>query len=209
MLIRNRSQYSLIAFFVFTLLLIFLPTVSATAHDQLIEQNPAPNEHFSVSPETIVLEYNNQPLDMGAVVRITDIDGTDWAVGEPVIKNFSVTQAVEPELPDGYYRVQWRVVSSDGHPISESFLFSVGEVTEDTPKPPVGSAASAESPAETGSDDSQQTRLAENLGPDEPQTASGRGPDAPPWQTPIFVITGIAIAVAIYALAFAARKPKN
>src|SRR5699024_11047800 len=153
--------YWLVAFLILTLLLIFLPTVSANAHDQLIDQNPAPNEHFSVSPEEIVLEYNNQPLDMGAVVRIVDIDGNDWAVGEPIIKNFSVTQAVEPELADGYYRVQWRVVSSDGHPISESFLFSVGDVTEDTPKPVIGSAESAENSPEKESDADQSTRQEE------------------------------------------------
>jgi hypothetical protein len=32
-------------------------------------------------------------------------------------------------MPEGSYQVRWRVVSSDGHPISGSFEFAVGQKT--------------------------------------------------------------------------------
>lgn len=40
-----------------------------------------------------------------------------------------------PELPDGGYQVSWRVVSADGHPISGSFGFRVGNPAARPPAP--------------------------------------------------------------------------
>lgn len=131
----------------------------ALAHDQLVENAPADNEVLSESPEEVVLRYNNSVLDIGegaTIVRVTDAAGVSVVDGIPEISGPYVTQALS-ELEDGAYRVTWRVVSSDGHPISGTFLFGVGEGAEDAiaAMPPIGETS--EDGAETQQADASES----------------------------------------------------
>lgn len=122
----------------------------AAAHDSLIGQSPAADATVETMPDEIELVFNNLPLDIGAIVMVVDADGVDWAVGDPVIVEDTVSQAVDPAAPDGFYQVRWRVVSSDGHPISESFGFGVGDLTNAAPIPTPSSAAEPVTDGSTG-----------------------------------------------------------
>lgn len=95
----------------------------ALAHDQLVS--------YSAQDNDIRLSFNNEVLDVGAVILVTDASGADVADGEPEMSGNDVTQGVQEGLSDGQYTVDWRVVSSDGHPIQGVLSFDVadGEIT--------------------------------------------------------------------------------
>ncbi|MFC5289584.1 copper resistance protein CopC [Actinokineospora guangxiensis] len=98
----------------------------AYAHDQVLAQSPAADAALDASPRRVSLTFTDTPLDIGAVVMVVDPAGRNWAAGEPRISGATVEQPVGA-LPDGHYQVRWRVVSADGHPISESYPFTVGD----------------------------------------------------------------------------------
>lgn len=101
---------------------------SAYAHDVLVDNMPADGAVLDEAPDEIVLTYNNAILDIGegaTVVNLLDAAGNEVETRTPTVQNRNVITRVD-DLPDGAYRVVWRVVSSDGHPIQGTFTFAVG-----------------------------------------------------------------------------------
>lgn len=120
-----------------TMMLAVVMMVSAPiahGHDVLVDNVPADGEILAESPESVVLSFNNSVLDIGekaTVIRLNDSEGTEISFSDPpVVTNRDVTLPLG-ELSDGAYRITWRVVSSDGHPIQGTFTFGVGDVSEE------------------------------------------------------------------------------
>ncbi|MCS6711327.1 copper resistance protein CopC [Brachybacterium sp. EF45031] len=116
---------------------------AALAHDQLVSSDPADGTTVQESPERITLTYSSEPLDVGSLVVVTGPDGTELQRGEPTVDGLDATLDLEQPLPAGTSTVQWRVVSSDGHPIEGTL-----SVTVDGPTP---SATATSAPAPTPS----------------------------------------------------------
>ena len=120
---------------------------AAFAHDQLISSSPAPDERLDKSPASITLTFSSPLLELGHEVRVVDDNAKNWVGGAAVLSRETLTQAL-PELPDGGYQVSWRVVSADGHPISGSYGFRVGNPAPAAPAASANPTASVEpSPA--------------------------------------------------------------
>lgn len=85
-------------------------------------------------------------------MQIADAEGETVAELTPEVDGPEVTAAIEDALPAGDYAVQWRVVSSDGHPIEGTQTFTVEQDTaaEETTEAaePTASASAEASPAE-------------------------------------------------------------
>ncbi|MBM3714798.1 MAG: copper resistance protein CopC [Actinobacteria bacterium] len=125
----------------------------ASAHDELLSSSPVAGENLPSPPEEITLTYSADVLDMGAEVVVADGDGTDWVAGDPVVASGVVSVPLQEGMPDAGYEVRWRVVSSDGHPISGLIPFTVGDGAplERTASSPTAAADDAASvPAEAG-----------------------------------------------------------
>ncbi|MGO1831872.1 MAG: copper resistance CopC family protein [Brevibacterium yomogidense] len=156
------------------------------AHDQLLSSTPSVDENFSDAPQEISLQYSAEVMQVGAQVLLTDSEGGSFAVGEPSFDGTSVSAQITDELPEGAYTIAWRVVSSDGHPISGIVPFTVGDAPHNR-----DAASKADAPVEAA----------------EKPAASQTG------MNPIWVRTalvgggGAAIAFGIYA-AVAMRKKK-
>ena len=101
----------------------------AAAHDELTGSTPADGAVLQAPPESVELVFSNVPAAIGSEVRVLDAEGTDWAEGDVRILDKTVTQPLRPGAPDGAYTVQWRVVSSDAHPIEGTFGFEVAGST--------------------------------------------------------------------------------
>ncbi|WP_295823715.1 copper resistance CopC family protein [uncultured Microbacterium sp.] len=101
--------------------------VPASAHDQLLFSTPAEGERLASAPDEISLSFSADVLDVGAEVVVADADGVDWAGADPLLSAGVVTVPLRGELPAAGYEVRWRVVSSDGHPISGVVPFTVGD----------------------------------------------------------------------------------
>lgn len=128
-------------------LLVLVPAPAALAHDELISSTPSAGEQFETAPENITLTYSADVMDVGAAVMVVDADGRDWVVGDPVVDYVDVTAALEADMPAGGYEVRWRVVSSDGHPISGVIAFTVGDaqpLTRESAQPAQPTATATE-----------------------------------------------------------------
>jgi copper transport protein len=98
----------------------------AMAHAVLLETSPAAGSDVAVAPTEIVLLFNEPMRVIGVTVMAAD--GTDMTPS--VSANAVDGRLVLPLpqlLPDGRYLVNWRIGSLDGHVLSGSFAFAVGE----------------------------------------------------------------------------------
>lgn len=123
-------------------LAVLASAAPASAHDQLISSNPAIDAQLTTAPAQVTLRFSADVLDTGAAIIVVDADGKDHVSGAVAIDGPDVSAALG-ELPVGGYQVRWRVVSSDGHPISGIVPFTVGDAA---PLPLPTAAAPAADP---------------------------------------------------------------
>lgn len=100
----------------------------AAAHDELISASPAADESVEGIPPEVRLVFSGvlSPEAGATAVDVLDAAGVSIADGEPVVEENTVTQALDAASDaSGEFRVLWRVVSSDGHPISGEYTFTV------------------------------------------------------------------------------------
>jgi len=114
-------------------LLVTAGATAATAHDDLLDSSPGAGEHLDVPPTHVTLDFSDDLLIIGPAVVVADESETDWAAGEPVVDGSVVTVPVADDVPGGTYEVRWRVVSSDGHPISGVIPFTIADTVPDEP----------------------------------------------------------------------------
>lgn len=122
---RRRSIHAAAALLV-ALLASALLASSAHAHVELRSVTPAERSTVDAPPEQVVLEFSTAMADRVRAIELRS------PAGELVVDEWSVdgTRVVvtPPEaMPDGTWRVDWRVVGGDGHPLVGSFWFAVGE----------------------------------------------------------------------------------
>lgn len=105
---------------------------AAFAHDELIGSDPASDEILETGPSQIDLRFSSNPLEGSGATEVVVVSpsGTEVQQGEPVLDRNGVIQELSGADERGTYTVLWRVVSSDGHPISGELMFSVGETSE-------------------------------------------------------------------------------
>lgn len=97
----------------------------ASAHDVLEGTTPKNGQKVGAAPEKVTLTFSNNPIAIGSEIVVKDASGTNWAEGGVDILDNVVTQKLKPGAPAGTYAVQWRVVSSDSHPIENTFTYVV------------------------------------------------------------------------------------
>jgi len=128
----------------------------AFAHDELIGAAPAAGSEVEALPSEIVLTFSGVLIDEpGATeVVVTDAAGTDLTGGDPTLDGTRLTQPLEGSA-SGEVTVIWRVVSSDGHPVSDEYRFTVagdGAAVAPTGVEPSPTASAPEDPNMTGTD---------------------------------------------------------
>lgn len=96
----------------------------AAAHDQLIASSPAEGEVLSESPALIELEFNAEIIDASPAIIIQDEAGETIDQPVPTVDGRFV-RAPFPEIAAGPYRLNWSVVSSDGHRIEGTIAFTL------------------------------------------------------------------------------------
>ncbi|MET3924814.1 copper resistance protein CopC [Devosia sp. 2618] len=122
---RAFTRYCLVA--MLGLLLATLPAATAWAHAQLLSTDPTENAVLDAAPEALRLHFN-EPVTALAI-RLIDKDGVATDLLEQTTSGETVAVSVPDALADGTQVLSWRVVSTDGHPIAGSLIFSVGMVT--------------------------------------------------------------------------------
>jgi copper resistance protein C len=104
-----------------------MPT-QALAHDELVDQTPRPGETVAAGVISIELTFSNELLVLGdgsgSEIIILNENGAPMNNGCAVVEGNLAIAKADIDAP-GSYRVGWRAVSSDGHPISGEFEFVV------------------------------------------------------------------------------------
>jgi copper transport protein len=116
-------------------LLIAAP--GASAHAVLLLADPAIGGVTAKPPPELVLQFSEPVEPRFSQIRVTDRDGTDVTRGKVTTGDgsASIVTPLEPGLKDGWYRVEWRALSIDGHRIRGVFQFGVGNAG---PAPEIG-----------------------------------------------------------------------
>lgn len=122
----------------------------ALAHDELVGST-VETDASDGTAQAVTLHFNNEIIPVGSEILVMGPDGADDSVsdGAPTINGRDVTQALLTPLASGEYRIAWRVVSSDGHPISGELFLTVAAdgsaaldtVSSDTPTTDTDDAA--------------------------------------------------------------------
>ncbi|MEV4217973.1 copper resistance CopC family protein [Nonomuraea sp. NPDC049725] len=111
----------------------------AWAHNVLVGSDPADGATLAAPPSRITLTFD-QPARQGyAQIGVTGGDGSAWADGAAVVSAEKVSVAVRP-MPAGSYVVGYRILSSDGHPVTGKLTFTVAGTGAAAPS---GDAATA------------------------------------------------------------------
>lgn len=100
----------------------------ARAHAIVSETQPAADATVADAPTAVTMRFN-EPVELSfGAIRVYDSDGRRVDRGAPrhLGGRQGVQVALDDDLPHGTYTVSWRVVSADGHPIEEAFVFHVG-----------------------------------------------------------------------------------
>ncbi len=122
-----RATHRIAALGVAALAAVGLTLAAATpalAHDELTARTFTSDADGATTG--VVLSFSNEIMPVGTEIVVDDASGTSVLDGTPVISGRDVTQPLVTPLETGaLYKVTWRVVSSDGHPIQGAYLFEV------------------------------------------------------------------------------------
>jgi methionine-rich copper-binding protein CopC len=109
---------------------------AAFAHNQLVSSGPANASAVETSPSNIELTFD-QPVQGGKglnTVVVVGPNGTDqWQGGEAAVRGNVVTTPVRELGPAGDYRVGYRILSADGHPVTGEIRFTLTKAGNGTP----------------------------------------------------------------------------
>ncbi|KJL42520.1 MULTISPECIES: copper resistance protein CopC [Microbacterium] len=187
--------------FLAALLLAFgvvLATASpALAHDELLGSDPAADSTLDALPAQLTLTFSAEIADDdgASVVEVTDSSGSSLVDGAPTVQDNVLTQPLAGEA-SGAVRVLWKVVSSDGHPISGEFSFTV-----------TGAPTPTETASPTPTATTAPTESAEPTPTVTSEPVADEGSSALPW-----IIAGVLalalIAAVVYLLVSRSRREK-
>jgi copper transport protein len=133
--------------------LVLAARVVAYAHASLVSSTPAAGSQLPTAPSQVRLLFTEaiEP----SLASITLIDAARRQISLAVASDpHDVDAIVAPatDLHPGAYRLHWRVVSADGHPVEGSFTFAIGVGAAGPPPPDVaiGSGHATWGPAIAG-----------------------------------------------------------
>ncbi|GGB70927.1 copper resistance protein CopC [Knoellia flava TL1] len=173
------------------LLGLVVGVLPASAHSRLLSITPKDGASLPTTPTEVVLTFNESVNPQFVTVRVTDGEGTVVAE-DATASGATVTVPVPEPLAAGSYKVTYRVVSADSHPISGSTAFSitgdgVASPTAAAPSPSASPSASPDSPSAEPSPPSTDAASEQD------GTSSGI-----PWPL-LASIAAIILAVVVYA----------
>lgn len=120
----KRTLISLIS-----LAILFLP-VSANAHAGVVSTSPAQDEVLNVMPSEISITFSEELLMIAGqevnTISLSLFDGPQVEIGDIKVSGTTLSATIpEGEYDSGVYEVFYRIVSADGHKVSDLFTFSL------------------------------------------------------------------------------------
>jgi copper resistance protein C len=106
-------------------LALLLGATPALAHTRLQSSDPADGASLDTAPQHVALTFNEEMTPGFSTLTVVGPDGTHYETGEVGAEAGTVSVAVLPLGPAGQYKIGYRVVSADGHPVSGELSFTL------------------------------------------------------------------------------------
>ncbi|WP_052741835.1 copper resistance CopC family protein [Kiloniella litopenaei] len=119
----NISSSRPVKLLVVLLFIVFIPSLSF-AHTKVAQTIPANGATLATSPDEIKLIFSD-------TLKITAMKLLDYQGKELILKHDKAPKALKEKvaipqtLAAGTYRVIWRGISADGHPIKGQITFTI------------------------------------------------------------------------------------
>ena len=128
--------------------LLFLPVLPASAHAQVTSTLPARDASLAEVPAEVMIEFDGnltviEDLSIN-VLRVFNSDGIQIDDGNTLVGGARLTVGISDRTGFGTFRVTYRVVSEDGHPVEGEFKFKVS--AKDKPALPSASSSAQPTP---------------------------------------------------------------
>ena len=143
------------------LVALALAPSGAQAHAELDGASPPDGATVRTLPETIRLSLN-EPVAPPAFVVLTGPDGRRLQASDVQVEGPAVVLPLQVGGPAGEYTVDYRIVSTDGHPVTGSLTFTTARssLVQEQPKRAAGrgdGTAGASTPTETSAPSSEMS----------------------------------------------------
>ena len=174
---------------------------AASAHDELTGTMPKNGATVTSAPSSLELTFAEKPLAVGNQISVKAPDGSTSKATPKV--DGSTVSAPFAGHGDGAYTVTWRVVSSDGHPISGSYTFTLKGGTASTGAP--STAASSSDGAASSSPRATATTTFDSPAPSPAAEAHEDADSSAAWSV-IAAVAGVVVVVGIGVALMARRR---
>lgn len=99
---------------------------SAHAHAELVDVVPAQNAILPTAPSVLMLRFSENVALHPDGVRVRDDKGGELEIGEPIVVRNTVQVPFPPSAAQGWYALEWSIISEDGHAVRGETVFGVG-----------------------------------------------------------------------------------
>jgi copper transport protein len=124
----SRIARQLVAALAILVGVLALGTTAASAHATLESSSPADGQSVPASPSEIRITFSEAVTTISDGLSVLNADGKTVDTGSSeIVDGRTLVAPISETLSDGTYVTTYRVLSADGHPVSGSFLFGVGE----------------------------------------------------------------------------------
>lgn len=118
----------------------------ALAHNSLIDSDPKHESTVDKGPGNVTLTFD-QPVRDGEglnSIAVVGPKGDRWEAGPATVDSNVVSAPVRELGPKGIYKIGYRIMSADGHPVSGELTFNLTRAGDGTPAPAQNSRLSGE-----------------------------------------------------------------
>ncbi len=164
---------------------LLLGAAPAAAHTRLESSDPADGASVATGPGSVSLRFNEDVRAEFATLTVVGPDGAQYQEGPVSAAGVRVSTAVAPLGQAGAYRIGYRVISGDGHPVQGTVSFVLtAPGPAAAPLPPTAAAPPAPDPV---------------AAPVDRQATAQQGGGAPvwPWLVGAVVLVGVGAAAAL------------
>lgn len=106
----------------------------AAAHTDLSSSSPKDGATLAAAPARIALTFREDLLPAGDRLVARDAQGARVSLGQATVDGPVLSAAWPPDADSGSYRVAYRAVAADGHPLEGTVSFTVQGPRASTPQ---------------------------------------------------------------------------
>lgn len=134
----------------------FLTTALSTpafAHSELQSATPGDGETLTETTDKVTLTFGGQ-VEKGSTIEVTDAAGKTVEQEDLSVEGNQLTATFDEPLENSTYKVDWDIISGDGHTLAGEYSFTVDAPVDET-------ADDDAEEAETTADEKEDTNTEE------------------------------------------------